>query len=144
MIRYELDIPWPCSNRDLIVTALGLPFEEASSALIILKSVEGSYFGVDVPTTPKDQVRVDLHIGCINIGFRGPSETHLTFIVRSDPHLALIPSWLMNFGIKHFIHYFMFRIREKCTEYDGSEFERRVKANPGYYAEIQHRISQYT
>jgi hypothetical protein len=144
MLRYVLDIPWPCSNRDMVISALGVPLEESCSALVVLKSVKDHYFGVDVPQVLDDQVRVDLHIGCINIRCLSPSKSHLTFIVRSDPHVSMIPSWLMNFGIKHFIYYFMERIRDKTAQYEGSEFERRVKANPGYYSEIQDRISKST
>jgi hypothetical protein len=144
MLRYVLDIPWPCSNRDMVISALGVPLEESCSALVVLKSVEDHYFGTEVPQVLEDQVRVDLHIGCINIRSLSPSKSHLTFIVRSDPHLSLIPSWLMNFGIKHFIYYFMERIRDKTAQYEGSEYERRVKANPDYYSEIQDRISKST
>jgi hypothetical protein len=114
--------------------------EDTASALVVLRSVSSKYFGVEVPPLIQGQVRVDLHIGCINIERRSATETHLSLIIRSDPHLMMIPTWLMNFGIKHFIYYFMDRIREKAQQYPGSEHEQRVNSKPEYYGAIQARM----
>mmetsp|Transcript_8734 Transcript_8734/g.17044 ORF Transcript_8734/g.17044 Transcript_8734/m.17044 type:complete len:142 (-) Transcript_8734:25-450(-) len=133
MIRYELDLPWPASNREVVVAACGIVLEDTNSYMILLRSAEDSFFGTPVPPVKQGNVRCDLHIGCIHIIRKAPDQTHLSFFVHSNPHIHMIPNWLLNFGIKHFIHTFLAAIRKECTNYEGSVYQERVTGNPDYY-----------
>jgi hypothetical protein len=142
MIRYELDLPWPASNREVVVATCVVVLEETDSFMILLRSTEGSFFGTPVPAVKSGNVRCDLHIGCIHLVRKSPDQTHLSFIVHSDPHIPLIPQWLLNYSIKHFIHSFLDSIRRHCANYEGSVFESRVLANPTYYQSLKEHIAK--
>lgn len=140
LIRYELDLPWPASNREVVVTAVGIELEETNSYMILLRSADDSFFGTAVPPVKPGNVRCDLHIGCIHLIRESPTRTHMSFFVHSDPHIPLIPQWLLNFGIKHFIHSFLDSIRKNCMDYEGSIFQKRVLANPTYYQLLRDHV----
>jgi hypothetical protein len=144
LLQYRLKLPWPVSNRECVVSVCGIPVPSEQSVLIVLRSHHApSYLGFHVPPPLKKEVRMDLSEGCVNITYLGPSRSRVTFIIRSDPHLTLLPQSLINYGTKKVMHHLMAAIRQKVLNYAGSEYEARVKGNPAYYRAIAERIGEY-
>ena len=139
VIQYFFKLPWPVNDRDMIVSAVGIPIPENNSALILLRSINaGNYLDISIPEA--ETVRMNLSVGCLNVNYISPNETQISLIARCDPKLALIPQSLVNYGTKHGIFYFMEAIKKKCDEYTGSEHEEIVNTHPEYYEEIRRRI----
>ena len=65
-----------------------------------------------------------------------PERTQISMVIHSNPHLALIPQSLINFGTKQGIYLFMNMLRENAMNFKGSEFERRVNEKSDYYKKI--------
>ena len=140
VIQYFMKLPWPVENRDMMVSAIGIPIPQNKSVLIVLKSIETpSYLEVEVP--PPSNVRIDLKLGCLNVTYVSANETQISMITRCDPKLALVPAAIINYATKHGVFYFMEAIKKMCDEYSGSQHEELVNANPGYYQEIRDRIN---
>lgn len=139
VIHYLLKLPWPVENRDMLVSAVGIPIPQNKSVLIILKSIDSqSYFDIAIPQP--DCVRMDLTLCCLNVNYISENETQISFIAQCDPKLAMIPNALINYATKHGVFYFMEAVRDMCDKYTGSEHEELVNAKPEYYQEIRDRI----
>lgn len=145
VLRYALDIPWPCSNRYILISAVGVAIRPNRSALILFRDVTSpSYLGVTMPEPEAGLIRADVPIGCINIMMLESNRTQVSFVAKTNPHLALIPQSLVNYAEKHVVFYLLQMIREKCRTYAGSEYERRVAVKTEYYERLRTRIEKYT
>ena len=145
VLRYALDIPWPASDRYILVSAVGIAIRQNKSAMIVFKDVEGdSYLGAPMPPPEPGTVRANVEIGCINIMMLSPEQTQVSFIVKCDPQVALIPHSLLNFAEKKVVFFLLQMIRQKCKEYPGSEYERRVSVRTDYYELLRSRLEKYT
>ena len=149
IIKYRLSLPWPISDRQMLLECVGIPIVHAKSILIVFRTPpEKVYLGFDVPHIGDDEARIDVPLGCINILYVDQHSSLVTIIDRANPHIVLstqplIPQNVINFGTKHIVYYMMKKIRDFCESYEGSEYEQRVRENPQYYIEIQRRISEY-
>jgi hypothetical protein len=143
IIQYFLKLPWPIENRDAVVSAVGIPIPDNNSVLILLKSIENpSYLGTEIPQT--QSVRMNISEACLHVHAASETETQISLVARCDVKLALIPIALVNYAVKHGVFFFMRSVREKCDEYQGSQFEELVNSKPEYYEEIRRRINQLT
>ena len=137
VVWHKMNIPWPCSDRDLAVSAMGIPIPENRSVLISLKSIKTpTYLNTPIPPPEGNDVRIDISLGCINLMILEPERTQISLVIHSNPNLALIPQSLINFGTKQGIFFFMNMLREKAKNFKGSEFERRVNEKSDYYKKI--------
>jgi len=109
--HYNFNFPWPLSSRDAVLIATGIPIPQNKSAMLVIRSMNDSYLGVDVPTLDSKTVRIDIQIGGMNIMMKGPNKTQLSLIMQSDPHIRFIPQKLINFCCKHTLYYFMDSIK---------------------------------
>ncbi|CAG9321087.1 unnamed protein product [Blepharisma stoltei] len=144
IIHYFFDLPWPVTNRDMVVSAVGIPIPENSSTLMILRSIDeySSFLDINIPTS--EGVRITMNYACLNITYISPNESQISLIARCDPHMSLIPTFLVNYVTKHGILYFLQSVREQCQQYEGSVHQEYVNANPGYYEEVMKRINVET
>jgi hypothetical protein len=137
-------MPWPLTDREAVVSVVCIPVPYNRSLLLVIRSVEGSrYLGYSVPGPGEGEVRIDINICCLNIVYNGPGDTHLSLIVRSDPKIAMMPKFLINFATKHVMYYLMDTIREKVRNYAGSEYQRRVMQNAQYYADMHSKLHTF-
>jgi hypothetical protein len=144
LLRLRFDMPWPVTNREAVVSVIGIPVPYNKSALLVIRSADGSrYLNFSIPDPLEGDERIDISICCVNIVYDGPEDTHLSLIVRSDPKIAMMPQFLINFATKHVMYYLMDTIREKVKNYSGSEYERRVKQNPDYYNTFFEKLSSF-
>jgi hypothetical protein len=138
LLWYRMNLPWPCSDRDIVVSAIGIPIPENRSVLINIKSVKTpTFLNTSIPAPAGNDIRIDMSVGCINLMILEPGVTQVSLISHSDPHLAFLPQPLINFGTKHGIFFFMRMLREKAKNFKGSEFERRVSEKSDYYKKIE-------
>ena len=144
LLWYKFDIPWPASNRDMVVNAYGIILPENNSIMILLRGVEsGKFLGVDIPPPDGADVRISMKTGVLNIMKRSPTQTQISFIVDSDPHVAMVPESLLNYCTQTGIFYFMKSMMEKSMEFVGSIFERRVEERKEFYDELEAVMKEF-
>mmetsp|Transcript_9372 Transcript_9372/g.9355 ORF Transcript_9372/g.9355 Transcript_9372/m.9355 type:complete len:129 (+) Transcript_9372:462-848(+) len=125
----------------MVVSAVGIPIPENNSTLMILRSIDefSSFLDINIPAS--EGVRITMNYACLNITYISPNESQISLIARCDPHMALIPTFLVNYVTKHGILYFLQSVREQCQQYEGSVHQEYVNANPRYYEEVMKRIN---
>ena len=140
-----MKLPWPLSNRDLLVSCTGVPMPQNKSVLLIIQDIgnKNTYLGNEMPPPDQGIVRILMHHCCINLMQLGPNRTQVSFLVRSDPRIALLPAAVKNWGAKQGIFMFMRAIRDQCSRFPGSEYERRVEKNPQFYDTVKDRATKY-
>lgn len=143
IIHYFFDLPWPVTDRDMVISAVGVPIPENNSVLMVLRGLDefanSSFLGVPIPEAAG--VRITCKIACLNVCILGPNEIQISIIAKVDPHMHLIPQQLINYATKHGVYYFLQAVKERCENYAGSVHEDCVNANPGYYQEVVSRIN---
>ena len=72
-----------------------------------MRNFDKTFLGIDPLPENTNLVHVDMHFGCINIMYRGENCTQLSLIMRTDPHVKLVPTWLLNFSTKKILYQFM-------------------------------------
>lgn len=142
---YGMNLPWPVSNRDLMLACVGIPMPQNNSVLIIMHDLRGKteYMGIPLPEPIKGDVRMRMEFCCVNIMHKGYHETQISLILRSDPCISLLPQNVLNYCTRQAMFIFMQTIRTKCSEFAGSEYERRVQMNEQYYELIKERAMRY-
>jgi hypothetical protein len=96
LLQVELAIPFPFSNREVLVTARGADcLDELGRLVIALTTADRP----DIPARP-NTVRALLSGGIFLTPEAGADKTTAKMIVKVDPRLAMIPSTLVNFVAK--------------------------------------------
>ena len=142
---YRMNLPWPVSNRDLMMVCVGIPMPQNNSVLIIMHDLEGKreYMGLELPEPVKGDVRMRMEFCCVNIMHKGHHETQISLILRSDPQISLLPQNVLQYCTKQAMFIFLETMRNKCAEFAGSEYENRVQMNEEYYRLIKERATRY-
>ena len=144
LLWYKFNIPWPASNRDMMVNAYGITLPENNSIMILLRGVESEKFlNLDIPPPDGADVRITMKTGVLNIMKRSHSQTQISFIVHSDPHVAMVPESLLNYCTQTGIFYFMKSMQEKSMDFVGSVFEKRVEERKEFYDELGAVIHEF-
>lgn len=143
IINYKFNLPWPVSDREATVLGRGMPLIKSRALVLMLKTLDRSYLGIDIPAASEGSVKVDIFLSCIYIQYTQENKCALSLIIRSDPKISLIPQWLINYGTKQVAHIFVQNLREYANKYAGSEFEERVKERPDFYADIRIKLQDY-
>ena len=144
LLWYKFNIPWPASNRDMVVNAYGITLPENNSIMILLRGVESEKFlGIDIPQPDSGDVRITMKTGILNLMKRGENQTQISFITHSDPHVAMVPESLLNFCTETGIFYFMKSMQEKSMQFVGSIFEKRVEERHEFYQTINKVLDEF-
>lgn len=143
ILNYKFNLPWPVSDREASILGRGVPLVDSKGLVIIMKTLEESYLGIDIPATSPDSIKITVHLSCIYIQYSEENKCSITLIIRSDPKIPLIPQWLINYGSKHVAHIFIQSLRENACNFSGSDFEERVKARPEFYDDIRKKLEDY-
>ena len=137
VLWYKFNIPWPASNRDMVINAYGIPIPDNKSIMLVLRGVETETFlGNAVPQPDRGDVRVTMKTGVINFMKLSETQTQLSFLSHADPHVSLVPESLMNFCTQTGIYMFIKSMEDKAKAFNGSIFEERVNKNPQFYESI--------
>lgn len=143
VLWYKFNIPWPASNRDLVVNAYGIPIPDNKSIMLILRGVNtDSFLGTPIPPPDKGDVRVTMKTGVLNFMKLSDTQTQMSFLSHSDPHVTLVPESLMNWCTQTGIFYFIKSMEDKANAFKGSVYEERVNANPQFYSSISEVLRQ--
>jgi hypothetical protein len=137
LIWYKFNIPWPASNRDMVVNAFGITIPENNSIMLILRNISTpSFLGREIPPPDPGHVRIELKTGLLNFMKRGENQTQVSFISHSDPHVAAVPETLLNWCTQTGIYYFIKSMQDQTNNFAGSVFQQRVNSNPDFYQHI--------
>lgn len=121
----------------MVVNAFGIRLPENNSIMILLRGIETEKFlGIDIPQPDGGDVRITMKTGILNLMKRGNNQTQVSFIVHSDPHVAMVPESLLNFCTHSGIYLFMKSMQEKACNFNGSIFETRAKERQEFYQEM--------
>lgn len=143
LLWYKFNIPWPASNRDLVVNAFGIPIPDNNSIMLILRGIEiETFLGTPIPPPDKGDVRVTMKTGVLNFMKLSDTQTQMSFLSHSDPHVTLVPESLMNWCTQTGIFYFIKSMEDKTKAFAGSVYEERVNANPQFYESISEVLRQ--
>ncbi|OMJ91630.1 hypothetical protein SteCoe_5778 [Stentor coeruleus] len=143
LLWYKFNIPWPASNRDMVVNAFGLTIPENNSIMIILRDVsESKFLGTDIPQPDSGDVRVTMKTGILSFMKRSETQTQVSFLSHSDPHVPLVPESLLNWCSKTGIYYFIKSMEDKAMGFKGSIFEERVAANQAFYNKLMSVLNE--
>lgn len=143
LLWYKFNIPWPASNRDLVINACGIPIPDNKSIMLLLRGIETeSFLGTPIPPPDKGDVRVTMKTGVLNFMKLSDTQTQMSFLSHSDPHVTLVPESLMNWCTQTGIFYFIKSMEDKANAFKGSVYEERVNANPQFYSNISEVLRQ--
>jgi hypothetical protein len=121
----------------MVINAYGVPIPENRSIMLILRGIESETFlGNPVPQPDKGDVRVTMKTGVLNFMKLSDTQTQMSFLCHSDPHVSMVPESLLNFCTQTGIFLFIKSMEDKSKAFSGSIFEERVKANPQFYNTI--------
>lgn len=143
---YQMNLPWPVSNRDLMLACVGIPMPQNHSVLIIMRDLAGEkqYMGVELPHPVSGDVRMRMEFCCVNVMKTGENETQISLILRADPMIRLLPHGVLNYCTKQAMFFFMQEMRTQCSSFESSEYAQRVQANSDYYDLIKDRATRYS
>ena len=100
MAEFEVAMPWPLYHRACFIQACGMQLPEENAWILTLNSVKNDkWFGHEIKRNP-DMVYVDVNRATFYFKQLDADTQLLQVIGNSDPHMPLIPAWLINFGLK--------------------------------------------
>lgn len=137
----DIGFPWPLKGRDLAVDGFGVDLlEERGQVMIVLRNAPSA----DLPV--RDCPRVDLISGGALITPLGADQTMVSFIICADPKLDIIPTWLINWGLKTFSGYFYSQMTYVATNIGKEKncpFKQNMDSRPEFYGFLQERLDDY-
>lgn len=102
LIYIKNALQWPCWNREIIVEGGAYAIREDKAIGLSLESVrENQWFGHAIERHPENTVETHVNKGFIYIKYINDNQTQLRFFINIDIHLDLMPSALMNWGMKN-------------------------------------------
>ena len=90
-------------------------------------------------------VRAKIHQGGFLLTPVSDTETEVSFLFQFDPDLAVIPSWLINWGMKHF-SFTVLSLLEKAASKVGtpeSPYTKRMADKPDVYEYLRSRLHAF-
>lgn len=143
---YQMNLPWPVSNRDTLLACVGIPMPQNNSVLIIMHDLGGQkqYMGVELPEPVSGDVRMKMEFCCVNVMRKDEAETQISVILRADPKIRLLPHSVLNYCTKQAMFFFMQEMRAQCSTFATSEYAQRVQGNSQYYDLIKDRATRYS
>ncbi|GAM22793.1 hypothetical protein SAMD00019534_059680 [Acytostelium subglobosum LB1] len=150
-IYCRVSCPWPVDDRDIVVYGYGIDLlEESNKVVVFARSFEdGDFEGVDLPDVPTKTVRVDTKISGFVMQPISPTQTFVQVVSLTDPKMAFIPYWLLNFITNQFAHYLFVSLRRQTKSVASSPvYQERIKTNPLYnelkdkWLSSQHKLKE--
>lgn len=97
-----------------------------------------------VPQVKAKVVRAKIHKGGFLLTPLSEHETEISFLFQVDPDLAVVPSWLINWGMKHF-SFAALGLLEKTAAKVGtpaSPYTQRMAEKPLVYQYLRDRLGE--
>jgi len=143
IVHTEVNFPWPFNDRAGIMMGYGTPLPEQNAVIVVLRTLDNmtEYLDCKFPELRNPStVRLSVTCGCLYFRYIDENTTLFRGIFNTDPHMSLIPNWLLNFAVKKVIYALLGIIQEKSLKFAGTEIEKRVKENTYLYDEIRRRL----
>lgn len=97
-----------------------------------------------VPKVKSKVVRAKIHKGGFLLTPLSEHETEISFLFQVDPDLAVVPSWLINWGMKHF-SFAALNLLQKAAAKVGqpdSPYTQRMADKPLVYQYLRNRLAE--
>ena len=136
LMKYTFWFPWPLSNRECFLEFSGYPVPDDQAMLIVMRSPQQKYMGLQIPAAGEEVQRMSVPLGCIYVQYISPSVTKVCILVQANAtciQASILPDWLLNFGKKQMMYFLMDALRIAVTNFRGSEYENRVSNRTDYY-----------
>ncbi|KYQ96841.1 hypothetical protein DLAC_04147 [Tieghemostelium lacteum] len=139
--------PWPVSDRDVCLFGYGVDMlEEHDKIMVIARSVrDGDLDGISwkLPDPIKNVVRVDTKISGFTITPISETQTLVQVVSLTDPRMAMMPYWLLNFVTTQFCHYLFVMLRKQSKSVQSSKhYKTAIETNP-VYSELKQMAQVY-
>jgi len=147
VVEGMIKLPFPVSAiigpREVIFEGKGYDMSERKALVISCVPVKegdvldgGNYI---VPAPPPNNIRIEMY-GVYYFELV-PEGISLKIMQQTDLKSNIIPSALLNWLAKGKAPFdFIKNLRKEMAKYEGSEWEKRVKANPDMYEDIRQRL----
>lgn len=123
------------------ITDPNSPFKRRDEIVEILRRVAS----LCKPPKTNKIVRCKIHQGGFLLTPVSDNETEVSFLFQFDPDLAVVPSWLINWGMKHF-SFTMLGLLEKAATKVGtpeSPYTQRMADKPDVYEYLRTRLRAF-
>jgi hypothetical protein len=145
-MRYQFWFPWPLTTRECYIDFSAYPVLEEQAILIIMRSPDCKYLGVDIPPADETIQRMVIPLGCILIKSILPSLTQVTIMAQANSNTdfkpTFLPEWLLEFGKKQMMYFLMDSLRITVDNFEGSEYQNRVNRDE-FYGFLKEFLKKY-
>lgn len=117
------------------------PFKKRDEIVTVLRRVAS----LCKPPTSSKIVRAKIYQGGFLLTPVSETETEVSFLFQFDPVLAVVPSWLINWGMKHF-SFTVLGLLEKAASKVGtpeSPYTQRMADKPDVYDYLKTRLRAF-
>lgn len=153
-------LPWPLSNRDMVVYGYGVDMlAEQSQLMIVIRSIGAGYGGdgeglaggihaerlvAASPAEDASAVRMDFKIAGFLLSPVTATSTHLTVLSNVDPRMSIVPYFLLNFVTKQLAGILIGKLESLAAGIESdprSKYLERIANKPHIYQDIRERVA---
>lgn len=99
-------LQWPCRHREIFVEGSAFVIKDEKAIGLSLESIrEGEYFGHQIKRDPEHLVETHINKGFMYLQYLNEQQSIVKCYINIDIHLDLIPSVIMNWGMKNICGY---------------------------------------
>eukprot|EP00762_Andalucia_godoyi_P002124 ANDGO_02525.mRNA.1 hypothetical protein SAMD00019534_059680 len=158
--NFEITLPWPVANREATVYGFGADLLDEAGYVAVhcesMLSLDGLVVSAGyeedsrdlleagkLPDIKKGNVAAIVHLGGMVLQPLSESRTMFRIVVNTDPQLALVPYWLINFVTRNFAHWIFHKMRKTALHIEGTEYEKRINTNEKLYGFLRNRLDEF-
>jgi len=131
----------PISDREIISEGIGYHLMDENAILILTKSIESSPF-CEIPPTPRGVVRVETRTAFL-LKLMPGHQVEFCQISHDDLKFKYIPAFVLNYLSQGTVPFeFIQSFKRVMSNYEGSEWEKRVQQKRDFYLEIEERVHE--
>jgi hypothetical protein len=154
MCYFCVGMPWPLNARDVQLYGYAVDALDMDRVLIFARShdaVDDWEFSSSTfeeskkpaPEVKKNVVRMVMHRAGFIVKPLDENHTKITWIVNTDPKLALVPYWFLNFMVRSIAHTMFEKLHKIVTNFTGSVYEERIATKQFVYGMLKEKCDTY-
>eukprot|EP01028_Stygiella_incarcerata_P007169 TRINITY_DN2941_c0_g1_i1.p1 TRINITY_DN2941_c0_g1~~TRINITY_DN2941_c0_g1_i1.p1 ORF type:complete len:484 (+),score=169.90 TRINITY_DN2941_c0_g1_i1:148-1599(+) len=154
MCYFCVGLPWPLQARDVQLYGYAVDALDMDRVLIFARSHDetddwefsSSAFEATrkpAPELKKNVVRMVMHRAGFIVRPIDEHHTKVTWVVNTDPKLALIPYWFLNFMVRSIAHTMFERLHKIVVNFKGSVYEERIEQKQFIYSMLRRKCDTY-
>lgn len=134
------NMPFPISDRELVICQSQFIIKERKGAMIIIRSVNEErqkHWQVDnmPPETPKT-VRAEMVKGFMYVEEIDAENCWFHGFINVNPKLAVVPDWFINFIVKRVVNKVIINMRSKDM-FDNDALRKRIEDNKEKFDKVR-------